>query len=283
MKFMTEWNYKRKIKAGAGVFLLSTGFLCFSAFADGPSSNVWLDVVRTPTEARISVTVPLCYGFAVIGSVDSGDIKPVSVENGNLMLSNVKVVVSSPSDALPGASGESEFSIETIAAPAVPIENYSTDVRDESQEQEELKREGLPVSLSPYMLAIPEGEIPIIGKIQHHWKPSASEPGDIKEDFKKFRMELDDKPFSVEEKLTVEGDILDIIRLNGLIELAAPPDVLTNGYTVAGTAHIPSKTYPRITIKVGGIQNQYRQVEESLKVGKIVWEIIPGVLPQPAP
>ena len=283
---MTKWNHKRKIRAGAGVFLLSTGFLCFSAFADGPSSNVWLDVVRVPTEARISVTVPLCYGFAEAGREESGDTKGISVDDGNLMLSNVKVVVSSPSDALPGTPGDTRFSIETIAAAAVPIENYSTDVREESQKPEkpeELKREGLPVSLAPYMLAVPEGEIPGIGIIQHHWKPSAEVPEAIEADFKKFRMELDDQPFSVEEKLRVEGDILDIIRLDGRIDLAAPPDVLTNGYTVAGTAHIPSKTYPGITIKVGGIQNQYRQVEQSLKVGKIVWEIIPGVLPEPAP
>ena len=284
MEYMGKWNYKRKIKAGAGAFLLSTGILCFSAFAEGPSSNVWLDVVKAPTEMRISVTVPLCYGFAVLGSVESGDTGAVSVEDGNLILSNVKVVVSEPSGPLPGAPGDSTFSIETIADSAVPIRNYSTDAGEESAEGEEPKREGLPVSLSPYMLAVPEVRLPGIGVVRHHWKPSVTEPEAIEADFKKFRMELDGYPFSLEDTtITTKGDILDIIRLDGLIELAAPPDVLTNGYTVAGTAHIPSNTYLSVNVKVGGIQNQYKQVEESLKVGEIVWEIIPGVLPEPAP
>ena len=283
MERKAKWNQKRIIKAGAGAFLLSTGFLCFSTFAEGPSSNVWLDVVKTPTEARISVTVPLCYGFAVLGSVESGDIGAVSVEDGNLMLSNVKVVVSSPSGALPGSAGDSEFSIQTIEDSAMPIRNYSTDVRIEAIEPKEPKREGLPVGLSPYMLAVSEVEIPGIGMLRHHWKPSVTEPEAIEADFKKFRMELDDHSFSLNDTVVIDGDSQDIIRLDGLIELAAPPDVLTNGYTVAGTAHIPSDTYHLVNVKVGGIQNQYRQVEESLKVGEIIWEIIPGVLPEPVP
>ena len=279
MKWIRRRKNSRKIKAGAAAFLLCTGCLCFSALADGPYSNVWLDVVEIPSEARISVTVPLSYGFVVVGSVKGGNTGAVSEEKGNLMLSNVKVVVATPSDALPWEeAGELEFSIETIVESAIPAKNYSTDVREEYMGKDNPPREGLPVSLEPYILAVESGTIPGFGTFQHHWKPLTTEPQAIEEDFKRYRMELDGHPFSIEREMMIDGKKERVIGLDGVIELAAPPDVLTNGHTAAGTAIEPSDTYIPVDIKVGGVQNQYKQIEASLKVGEIRWNIIPGEL-----
>ena len=279
MKWIRRKKNSRKIKAGAAAFLLCTGCLCFSALADSPYSNVWLDVVEIPSEARISVTVPLSYGFVVVGSVKDGNTGAVSVENENLMLSNVKVVVATPSDALPGEEeGELEFSIETITESAIPAKNYSTDVREEYMGDDNPPREGLPVSLEPYILAVESGTIPGLGTFQHHWKPLATEPEAVEADFKRFRMELDGHPFSIEREMIIDGKKERVIGMDGAIELAAPPDVLTNGHTAAGTAIEPSDTYIPVDIKVGGVQNQYKQIEASLKVGEIRWNIIPGEL-----
>lgn len=261
----------QKVMSAAGILTaaLCIGSLAGPVYADGPDSNVWIDVVQTPVEARISVTVPLSYGFAVIGSVQSGDSGPVSVEDGNLLLSNVRVEVSSPSNALPEAPGFPEYSVHILSEAALPVRNYSTDVRDENINLVNLKREGLAVRLEPYMVAVTDG-------ISHHWKPSAAVPTTDDSDFKKFRMELDGLAFSEADTTSVGGTIKDIIRLGGGIELAAPPDVPQNGYTAAGTANIPSEKYLEVNVKVGGKQNQYKQVEQSLKVGEIHWLIIPG-------
>ncbi len=67
------------------------------------------------------------------------------------------------------------------------------------------------------------------------------------------------------------------------IALNAPEDVMTNGYTAAGTANVPSETYINVGVKIGGMQSEYKQTEESLKVGAIFWQVIPGELSEVTP
>ena len=38
---------------------------------------------------------------------------------------------------------------------------------------------------------------------------------------------------------------------------------------------MPSETEIAYDVQVGGTQNQYKQVEQSVKVGEIIWEITP--------
>lgn len=271
---------------GIATVLICTGVLCFSVLAEeesGPASNVWLDVIQVPTEARISVSVPLSYGFAVIGSIESNAGIPVSTANGNLLLPNVRVVVTTPSTSLPGAAGGAEYEIQTFSEPSVPIRNYSTDVRDEYADEELPPREGLPVEVKPYMIGVQDSLNPV-----HHWQPSSTDPTwdgaagteeTAKYNFKKFQMLLDNLAFSVDGQKNIDGTLRNVIWLEDTIALDAPPDVPDYGYTSAGTAQVPSEKYISVQVKVGGMQNQYKQVEESLKVGAIYWDIIPGELP----
>lgn len=276
MKKEIDLKQARKRWAGIGVCLSCTGFLCISSLAGGPSSHVWLGVVETSSEARISVTVPFSFGFAVIGSLEAGASGAVSVEAGNLLLSNVRVKVNVPS--APGT--DPSYSIETVSGPAVPISNYSTDVREEDINQDNPPRHGLPVSLRPYLEEVKN--VTIAGQaITHNWIPIKEEPTTNPADFKKYRMELNTYTFSVEGKeLNKDGILSDILRLSESINLDAPPDVPANGYTAAGTAIVPSEKQVDVNIKVGGIQSQYKQVEQSCKVGEIHWKVVPGELPE---
>lgn len=265
---MISRNYRRAAGIAAGI--LCSSYFCLSVWAEGPSSNVWLDVVSVETEARISVGVPLSYGFAVVGSVESGDDGPVTSENGRLLLSNVRVEVTDPKTG--------EYTIQVTGEREVPLKNYSTDVREEDLGSDNPERVGLPVSVRPYIREVPTTIINGITR-EHHWKPVKDEPQGVPEDFKKYRMGLNGEYFSEEGSIRDDSDSVTVYRLESELELEAPSNVEENGWTAGGLALIPSVTYVPVDVQVGGIQNQYKQVEQSVKVGAINWEITPGTLP----
>lgn len=260
--------------ATLAVCMTSAIGLCFSSSASsadsvGPTTNVWIDVVELSTEARVSVTVPLSYGFAVLGTTEtSGTIadEAISVLNGNLYLPNVRVDVITPSAA--GTAPEYQLS---YVGTVMPISNYSTDVRLENLDQTDPEREGLPVELRPYIVDS--------GETGHFWQISSSQPTNHGEDFKKYRMVLDGKAFSEESTRNIDGSLTPVVVISDNIALPAPPDVPANGHTAAGTAQVPSQTYVPVDVQIGGRRGQYHQVEESINVARIIWEIIPGELP----
>lgn len=284
MNRMGRWK-KYKIRLTA-VGLACMSCLCFSALAsEGPASNVWLSVTQIPSEARVSVTVPLAYGFVVRGSVDSNDTYPVSVENGNLIVPNAKVYVSVPSGS--GAGTTAEFELQTISEHTIPLLNYSTDVREEHLEEENPPREGLPVELKPFIAGNDSDE----GKT-HYWRAVGYDPTwdrtSSQTNFKEYQMRIDHVAFSDPGQVTISyedgsTELKDVFWYADKIALNPPEDVPANGYTAAGTAHIPSETYVTVDVKTGGMQNEYKQVEESLKVGAIFWQVIPGELSEITP
>ncbi|GLC80983.1 hypothetical protein [Lacrimispora brassicae] len=284
MNHMGRWKkYRVRLMA---VGFVCMGCLCFSASAsEGPASNVWLSVTQIPSEARVSVTVPLAYGFVVRGSVDISDTYPVSLENGNLIVPNVKVHVSVPSDS--GTGTTAEFELQTISEHTIPILNYSTDVREEHLEEENPPREGLPVELKPFIAGYDSDE----GKT-HYWKAVGYDPtwdgASSQTNFKEYQMLIDNVAFSDPGQVTISyednsTELKDVFWYADKIALSAPEGVLTNGYTAAGTAHTPSTTYVSVGVKAGGMQSEYKQVEESLKVGAIFWQVIPGELSEETP
>jgi len=281
---MNPINKIRKIKIGlTAAGLVCTGCLCFSAFAsEGPTSNVWLSVTQMPSEARVSVTVPLAYGFLVRGSVDPSDQDKVTVENGKVMVPNVKVKVTEPS-----GSGTAKYDLETMSESLIPIRNYSTDVREEHLEEENPPREGLPVEVKPFIVGSDSDN----GTV-HHWKAVDYDPTwdevTLPTNFKEYRMIIDGVAFSEVGQVTIDygssNKVLeDVFWYADKIALDAPDDVPANGYTAAGTANIPSETYVDVSVQIGGMQSEYKQVEESLKAGAIYWQIIPGELPPSTP
>lgn len=266
-------SHNHRKAAGLAAGILCSGCFCLSVLAEGPFTNVWLDVVQVETAARISVGVPMSYGFAVVGSVEDTDSGPVTSENGKLLLSNVRVVVTDPETG--------EYAIQVTGERAVPLKNYSTDVREENLGEDNPEREGLPVSVHPYIKEVPDTFINNM-LTKHHWKPVAGEPQGVEEDFKKYRMGLNEAYFSDEEIINDDSGPVTVYWLESDFELEAPSNVAENGWTAGGLALIPSVSYVPVAVQVGGVQNQYKQVEQSVKVGTINWEITPGTLPEEA-
>ena len=239
---------------------------------DGPSTKVWIDVVKQPTQDRICVTVPMAYGFVVVGSQEPANTTPISIENGNLLLPNVRVEV----DETSGENGHHDYSISVSGPQELPVRNYSTTVPEDAEEgTEEAVRTGLAVKLKASMDAKENSGL-IDSVNRSHWTLTEVKPGTEPEAFKKYRMSLDGMPFSYvniaePERYHMEGADGTL----GEISMEAPPDVENNGWTSAGTANIPSEHWMEVKVEVGGVQGHYSQVEESMKVGTIRWTVEP--------
>lgn len=246
-----------KGKLVGAVSVLCAGLFTTAALASGPATDVYLDAATPPSQAHISVTVPLNCGFAVVGDVDPSNATPVSSQNGNLLLSNVRVEVLDPS------SQQSDYEVQVTGSNQLLLRNYSTDVVEEGADTEEAKRYGLPVKINAYM------EIPKNLAASYYWQPVATAPGTAQEDFKKYQMLLDGNAFDLAD---ADGGK---IHMTQQISLEAPPDVEGNGYTTGGSANVPSEKYLEVDARIGATAGQYRQVEQSVKVGKIVWVIEP--------
>lgn len=286
---MKKNTYRKIVQAAAAV--ICSGCITMSALADdpagpvpytdGPSSNLWLSVVELPSQARISVTVPTSYGFAVVGSVESSDTGAVTSADGTILLSNVRVEVTSPSSG--GGAADGAYTITTVGLPRAPLENRSTDVREEDLDKPNPPRVGLSVEVKPYVVETPDT---VLGNVtrQHYWKPTGTDPTGDSGMFKRYRMGLDGAWFETAGTISDGKKNYDAYFLERNLSLPAPPDVPVNGWSAAGTAKVPSISYFDVDVQIGGIRNQYNQVEQSVKVGQIGWEIIPGELPEiPAP
>lgn len=264
MKIKKAW--KRNGSLFAAAFLLSGICGTQAALAEGqpgPSTNVWIDVIQKPTQDRICVTVPMAYGFVVVGSEDTQDETPISVENGNLLLPNVKVEVEDDLDA----DGLRDYSLTVFGNMELPIKNYSTTVPDDAEEEEEERRVGLAVKLGAYMDARNDGGL-LPPPDRAYWELSEEKPGIDADSFKKYRMVLDGKAFRV-----LGGEDQKEYHMDGTISLGAPPDVEHNGWTAAGTANVPKEQYVTVDVEVGGGQGNYTQVEQSVKISTIHWEV----------
>lgn len=271
-----RWR-NRRTAAGAAAALAGMGVCIFSAFAGGPSTNVWLTVVAPSVEDRISVTVPTAIGFVVNGSLDASMTGGVSSGDGTVLVPNLRVDVVQNSNQYdvnnPGA-GSVEYQIGVVSDVGMAVRNYSTEAVVDG-DGNVLSRNGAGVNLTPVVLQIPE----TANNKRHNWEPKASAPQPVPDDFKKYRIVLDGIPFSDDQK---PGTLVvhdtdgtkgpqPVIALEEPIHLSAPPDIDTHGYTAAGTANVPSEKYLTVDVEVGGQRNQYKQIEESVKAGVILW------------
>lgn len=222
----------------------------------GPATTVWLDVVKKPKQDRICVTVPMAYGFVVVGSQDTEDMTPITVENGTLLLPDVRV------EKKTGENGQEEYSLSLTSPKELLTRNYSTTVLEENEDTG--IRTGLGVKLGAYMEEEDD---------RGNWTLTEETPEPSAEDFKKYQMVLDDKAFSKKE--SGSGFEKDRFYMDGEISLDAPPDLEKHGWTAAGTANVPSEYRVNVDVRVGGVKGNYNQTEESAKVGMIHWTVMP--------
>ena len=259
---------KRKITIALGI-CMAAGFmagdvLCIQAADPGPSQNIWLDVAKKDYSPRISVTVPTTFAFVVNGTLDAGSRVKISVDNGTLLLPNIVVNV------LDHDNPASDYEIGVVGDSRLWVKNYSTQTADQDADGNEnynpAVRQGKAVRLNACVEGI---ENP--GEEQGYWK-AAAEDSKLTTDqgnYKNFRVSLTDESSSY---IFNSPDTADkSIWLDQEISLQAPLN--KEGFTPSGTANKPYEKELKLGVEVGGYRGQYSQIEESVKAGKIIWQV----------
>ncbi len=228
------------------------------AVPSATGTDVWAGIIIEDMDAKVKVEVPTLFAFVVKGTTTVSDASPVTSANGDIFLPNVKVNVTTPSTGGQGAvynlQTEGNLSVEG----KLPFTNYST------RKNASGKREGLPVKINGNIKN--EGD----DASRKYWAHTTSNNTGLA-DFKKYNISID-------------GNKFDTIADGGLqmagagISLTAPntdplgdlsySNVDSNNYATVGETH-----HAKFDVLIGGKKGQYKQVENSAKIGNIVWTI----------
>ena len=212
-------------------------------------TDVYAGVVvddETNADARIRVTVPTVFAFVVNGTTAAGSNKDsvLSSTDGTILLPNVKVNVLDPT------SSNSDYEIAVEQNSTMTFTNYST------KEKTGGGREGIPVNLT--------GSIENKGsdKDRNYWKHSANAQG-----FKEFTLSLESQKFN-------KAAGANTLEMANAVVLDAP-DVsdAANVDTTTKLAKTGAAKDLAFDVQVGGKRGQYHQIEQSAKVGTIVWTV----------
>lgn len=255
------------------ISVMATGILCASmvipAMADTAGgavptldgTDVYAGITLEDPDAKIKVEVPTLFAFVVNGTIDADTsaVESVITNPGGpatILLPNIKVKVDTPSTE---AGNDGVYHLETEASGNWKFVNYSTkagtqvDARDglKLTISGSIKNEGTDVSRN-YWTHVSNADDPTV---------KGQTTG-----FKKYTLEVNEKKFS---KVDTDGSF----AMANPIELAAPD--LTAGGVDATTkyAKVGKEIDATFNVYVGGQRDQYNQVEESAKVGTIVWTI----------
>ena len=212
-------------------------------------TDVYAGVVvddETNADARIRVTVPTVFAFVVNGTTAAGANKDsvLSSTDGTILLPNVKVNVLDPT------SGTSDYEISVEQNSTMTFTNYST------KEKTGGGREGIPVNLTG------SNENKGSDKDRNYWKHSANAQG-----FKEFTLSLESQKFN-------KAAGTNTFAMANAVVLDAP-DVsdAANVDTTTKLAKIGAAKDLTFDVEVGGKRGQYHQIEQSAKVGTIVWTV----------
>jgi len=222
-------------------------------------TEVWAGIVIEDKDAKIKVEVPTLFAFVVKGSVTANAAAVGSGANGNIYLPNVKVDVTTPSVSGTGAVYDLQTVGNLVEAGKLPITNYST--YDDAG-----TRKGLDVNIN--------GNIKNEGtpESRKYWTHTTSaNTSAATTDFKNYNVSIDGSEFDAVANGGLQmaaGITLDApdADLGGAAGSAA--NVGTDDYAIVGNTH-----YAAFDVSVGGEVGQYTQVEESAKIGTIVWTI----------
>ncbi|MGL4607651.1 MAG: hypothetical protein ACRCU3_09330 [Eubacteriaceae bacterium] len=196
-------------------------------------------------DARIRVTVPTLFAFVVNGT-KAGSPTANDPITGNVLLPNVKVNVTNP------GVNNSDYSIEIVGQSSMTVTNYSTKASGTTDSG----RVGIPVNLT--------GTIENRGTAaeRNYWSHSTNATG-----FKEYTLSVDGKAFS-----NVVGT--EAYAMTAPASLDAPNASATG--TVDPSTQLATTGAAKnlvFDVAVGGTRGQYNQVEQSAKVGTIVWTV----------
>lgn len=242
---------RRVLSAVLGAALFAVSSVSAAAqTADGPGTDVWVSVVPRPTQERISVTLPAVVAFVVNGTADTSDQTAVSMENGTILLPNVKVEA---------AENKKSYTLVLEGSSTLVVRNYSTDVPEENRDDASPPRVGIGVTLTGTVQQTEQSKAE-----DAQWTPVGVTPPATEDGFKQYLLSLDGNQFNK----TVSGGF----EMEKGIEIGAPP-AAESGWTAGGMSRAPFEQEVKLGVQVGGTRGMYNQAETSVKAAKIIWKI----------
>lgn len=237
--------------------MLSAASVPAAAVDERPGSDVYLDVIKYDRQRRVSVTVPTTFAFVVNGTMGVSTAN-ISVSEGTLMLPNVTVRVNDHS------SPTSSYDVEVSQEADMYVRNYSTQLTPPDSDGKQT-RKGLGLQLDGYLEN--EGTDP---SDRSYWQAADTEPGAA--DFKKYLLKVSvDEGTSWHTFNTTKA--VNQLWLDTPLDLEAP-DTTLGVDADSNLANVPATTGIDIDLKIGGQRNQYTQVEQSVKAGTVIWNVI---------
>jgi len=238
------------------------------AAASVNGTEVYAGIVLYDPDARIKVEVPTLFAFVVHGSV-STDANAVTSDNGGILLPNVKVKVNQESGVLPETSNPptASYSIQTVGDGVMQLTNYSTQAAEMYDSNTETGRIGLAVTVNGNIRN--EGDAVSRNYWEHVSKLVGDKSSPKTTEFKKYNISLDGKSLD-----TPANGGLELAPEN-VILLDAPINII-NGINLDKNTNLANEGIAKTVafgVAVGGRKDQYKQVEESAKVGTIVWTV----------
>lgn len=209
-------------------------------------TEVWAGVIVEDKNPVVKVEVPTLFAFVVNGTITDTDESAVTTSNNNIYLPNYKVV----GDSLTITSDKE-----------MKMNNYST-------YQEGDIRKGLKLNLKGEIKET-LNELPEKDKwVYSNTIVKADEKGN-RDDFRKYRILIDGNDF---KEVTPDG-----YKMAEAIDLEAPDTQNGNLDESSQLAIRPTTHYANFDVIVGGQRGQYKEVEQSAKIGTIVWTVSPDI------
>lgn len=270
---------KKQLLTAAMAGLLSVSAV-MSAFASNevsgggvrPASDgtdVYAGIILNDPDAKISVIVPTLFAFVVNGSV-TANADPISTTNGSLTLPNVMVDVDTEN---PNGDGSFNYAVETVGTSGgnMVFENRSTKANPDNTSLETR----LPIDVTI------KGSIKndLTAAERNYWQHVGGDgtaiSGDVTK-FKQYTLGIGEVGGTMNwfSQANAQGgyEMADTITLDA-------PDLEWDGSNYNNLddggvyAFLGSQTNLDFRVAVGGQRGQYNQVEESARVGSIVWTV----------
>jgi len=231
-------------------------------------TDIYAGITLDDPDAKIKVEVLTLFAFVVNGTVDTaatGVVKSqITLDNAGdttteaaILLPNVKVQVETPSTGATTTDGT--YAVQVVGDGNMKFTNYST--KYSNAQGAVNQRMGLEVSVF--------GSIRNEGtnESRNYWEHvnNADDLAGNTTGFKKYTVEIDGLQFDTAE--------LDGSFAMGTALVLPAPDLTNNLDTTTNFAIVGAPHESTFNVHVGGQRNQYKQVEQSAKVGTIVWTV----------
>jgi|GEM_PF-455235 len=257
--------------------------------AEGTDVYAGIYIDDLDAQSRIHVEVPTLFGFVVNGTIKANDQRVVSQvtideegtgESATIMLPNMLVTIEKNSEkydvntpgALDADGNGVTYTVGGNQSGNMKFKNYSTKAVMDANTGS-YRFEGQEIELLGY---VDEG-IDTTDEERNYWShvQNAAAAEGVAGGFKQYTVYLDGKPFSTKNDSGWYG-----LAPTDSVTLQAPDlgESFDNGAwtysnldTDTNLASTPYSTTLDFNVRVGGRRDQYKQIEESAKVGTIVW------------